>query len=320
MPETNKVHQREEASFKAEEPGIGAKKAARFLAELSAPQAETAPQRPEPASQTPKASDETPPEAREEKSIDAFAESVASSLEQAGMEIDHKDGLPEHSENARHEKDTGFLGDWESFDEIHELSSEQEIVEEPDDLQPFEGVEGLRTLSELALASEADGGPDLSSKHDELADAVQAALLSVYGEAPSALPGDEGEALTHSPDLNASGPGWASDDNLSPQDVILNYFDYQPATRTGRTMSRIMSVAMPGMTAAALSTRLWIILRLSIGRSGHVPPMGTQIMTIRHPIPFPQAIPRPKRQRRRMSGKAAVFSERRPSASSAALP
>ncbi len=71
-------------------------------------------------------------------------------------------------------------------------------------------------------------------KHDELADAVQAALISVYGEAPSELPAREREAPAYSPELHASGPGWASEDTLSPQDVILNYFDYQPAVRTGR--------------------------------------------------------------------------------------
>ncbi len=233
MSETNRVHEREEASSKTEEPGIGAKKAAKFLAELSSPQAGAAPQRPETASQAPEAPDETPVEAREEKSIDRFAETVASSLKQAGIEIDDKEALHEHSEEAGPGKDTDFLGDWEGFDEVHELSAEQEILEEQtDELQPFEGAEGLRTLSEIAFASDADGGLDPSSKHDELADAVQAALISVYGETPDAPPSREREALAFPPELHT---GWAGEDNLSPQDVILNYFDYQPATRTGRT-------------------------------------------------------------------------------------
>ena len=34
--------------------------------------------------------------------------------------------------------------------------------------------------------------------------------------------------------MHAPGPGWASEDNLSPQDVILNYFDYQPGSGKGR--------------------------------------------------------------------------------------
>ena len=34
--------------------------------------------------------------------------------------------------------------------------------------------------------------------------------------------------------MHAPGPGWASEDNLSPQDVILNYFDYQPGPGKGR--------------------------------------------------------------------------------------
>ncbi len=239
MPETNKVDEREEASSKAEEPGIGAKKAARFLAELSLPKAEAPQQEPETAFQAPKASHETPPEAREEKSIDTFAESVASSLKQAGIEIDDEDVLNEEKDKA------GFLADWEEFGEIHELSSEQEVVKErTEELQPFEAAGGLRTLSEIALASgphataegSPDSGSDHSSKHDELADAVQAALMSVYGEPASAPPptSRQVEALTFSPDVQASGPGWATEDNLSPQDVILNYFDYQPATQTGR--------------------------------------------------------------------------------------
>ncbi len=235
MPETNRVHEREEASSKTEEPGIGAKKAAKFLAELSAPQAEAAAPQPETVSQTPQASDEAPPEDREEKSINKFAESVASSLKLAGIEIDGREAPRERSEKAGQRKETGFLGDWEGFDGIHELSADLEISEEQtSELQPFAGAGHSRTLSEIALASEADRESDLSLKHDELADAVQAALISVYGEAPPELPAREREAPAYSPELHASGPGWASEDTLSPQDVILNYFDYQPAARTGR--------------------------------------------------------------------------------------
>jgi hypothetical protein len=78
---------------------------------------------------------------------------------------------------------------------------------------------------------ESDTGPDVSSKHDELAEAVQAALMSVYGDAPSAV---AARRSLPSPDLHATGPGWASEDNLSPQDVILNYFDYQAASGKSR--------------------------------------------------------------------------------------
>ncbi len=100
-------------------------------------------------------------------------------------------------------------------------------------LKPFEGEAGHRTLSEIALAAGApqtldgssDAGTGLTSKHDELAEAVQAALMSVYGEAPTAAPA---KRSLPSPDMHATGPGWASEDSLSPQDVILNYFDYQP--------------------------------------------------------------------------------------------
>ena len=235
MAETNRVHDHEEASSKTEEPGIGAKKAAKFLAELSSPQAEAAPLRPETAAQTPQASNVTPSEEREEKSINKFAENVASSLKLAGIEIDGKEAPREHSQKAGHRKETDFLGEWEGFDEIHELSADLEISEEQTgEFQPFEGAGHLRTLSEIALASEVDTESDLTSKHEELADAVQAALISVYGDAPPELPARESEAPAYSPQLHASGPGWASEDTLSPQDVILNYFDYQPAARTGR--------------------------------------------------------------------------------------
>ncbi len=64
---------------------------------------------------------------------------------------------------------------------------------------------------------------DDESKHEELADAVQSALVSVYGE------GGQG-GLSR---IQDSKRDWDSDsvrepakDELSPQDVILNYFEY----------------------------------------------------------------------------------------------
>ena len=63
------------------------------------------------------------------------------------------------------------------------------------------------SLSSSMLDSNREGNKDggLSVGYDELADAIQSALISIYGDKPSQ-------------------PATANEDNLSPQDVILNYF------------------------------------------------------------------------------------------------
>ena len=99
---------------------------------------------------------------------------------------------------------------------------------------------GAQTLAGLNLSS-APSFPDYAapsgadqSKHDELADAVESALRSVYGEQPAkpaakpfqkpAIAAEEKSA----PSLvwnRSSGP---ANDDLTPQEVIFNYFDYVP--------------------------------------------------------------------------------------------
>jgi hypothetical protein len=238
MPEIAKVSGPEEASSNTEEPGIGAKKLADHLAENFSAELPALSPSPDEASQEFEDSDDPQPENPEEKSTDTSAGDVADSPAEA-VESQENDDLDGGEDSSDHENEEGFFAGWDGFDEIHELSSEEELVDDEEQTQPFEGEVGHRTLSEIALASgtlqslegSSDAGAGLSSKHDELADAVQSALMSVYGEAPSDA------ADTRSvppPDMHASGPGWASEDSLSPQDVILNYFDYQPGPGKGR--------------------------------------------------------------------------------------
>ncbi len=250
MPETAKVSGPEEASSNREEPGIGAKKLDNHLAEASSNLNEDSSAEflalslnPGKASEEHEGSNDRQPEDAEEKSSHTFAGDVANGPAEA-VEPEENDDLSEGEDsfgegddNSDYENEEGFFTGWDGFDEIHELSADEELVDEQ--TQPFEGEVGHRTLSEIALASgtlhtlegSSDAGPGLSSKHDELAEAVQAALMSVYGEAPSDAPDRKSSPP---PDMHASGPGWASEDSLSPQDVILNYFDYQPGPGKGR--------------------------------------------------------------------------------------
>ncbi|MGO9172832.1 MAG: hypothetical protein ACLP7P_12835 [Rhodomicrobium sp.] len=117
------------------------------------------------------------------------------------------------------------------------------LIVEESPIQAMPQQAGLRALSEMSLAS-ADafsgynGSGQDASKHDELADAVQSALLSVYGEAPeqAAQPVFQKAAFPEEPSSRGwnAGPaaGYAPpDDGLTPQDVILNYFDYTPGSQ-----------------------------------------------------------------------------------------
>jgi len=245
MPEIAKVNGPEEASSKTEEPGIGAKKIAGHPAEDSSNMIETSSAEllalspgPEKASQELEGSKAPRPENPEEKSTGTFAGDIADGPAEA-VETQENDDLNEREDSSDHENEEGFFTGWDGFDEIHELTADEELADDEEQLQPFEGEAGHRTLSEIALASgilqtlddSSDAGPGLSSKHDELAEAVQAALMSVYGEPPSAA---AAARRSLPPDMHASGPGWASEDSLSPQDVILNYFDYQPGPGKGR--------------------------------------------------------------------------------------
>ncbi len=250
MPDTAKVSGHGEGTSKTEEPGIGAKKTADYIAEDPSNLIETSAELlalspgPGKASQELGGAIDPKPKKSEEKNTATFAGDVA--REPASpVEFQENDDLNGGEDSSNQEDEEGFFAGWDGFDEIHELSTDEELgadeelFNDEEQTQPFEGDVGHRTLSEIALASgtlhtlegSSDAGPGLSSKHDELAEAVQAALRSVYDEAPSAIP-DRGSLPPT--DMQDSGPGWASEDSLSPQDVILNYFDYQPSAGKGR--------------------------------------------------------------------------------------
>jgi len=241
MPETAKVNGREDAPSTAEEPGIGANKVVMHSVENSSGELEAVSPSPE-GPQEPEASKEPHPEPSEEKSAHDVADIVANRPAEA-IETEEEEGTSEESDSSVPEHEEGYFTGWDGLDDIHELSAEEEIVDEEEQGQPLEGVAGHRTLAEIALASGAfqtlegssDPGASVSSKHDELADAVQAALSSVYGEPPAAPPSRM--ALPFSQESPASGPGWASEDNLSPQDVILNYFDYPGPAKSRSAVS-----------------------------------------------------------------------------------
>ncbi|MGA9268824.1 MAG: hypothetical protein WBV79_20565, partial [Rhodomicrobium sp.] len=257
MPETAKVNGREDAPSTAEEPGIGANKVVLHPVENSSGEIEAAPPSPEGPQQL-EAPKEPQPEPSNEKSAHDVADNIADHPAEAA-ETEGEEGASKESDSSDPEHGEGYFTGWDGLDDIHELSAEEEIVDEEEQGhgQPFEGVPGHRTLAEIALASGAfqtlegssDPGAGVSSKHDELADAVQAALLSVYGETPAAPPSRG--ALPFAPESPASGPGWASEDNLSPQDVILNYFDYPGPAKSHGAVSNHTEARYNGDTSDA---------------------------------------------------------------------
>ena len=233
MPETGKVNRPDEASSKTDEPGIGAKKTARHDFD-SAAGIQNAPVSAEAGSPSPQTSPQS--DGQEQAGITnkkrAAAFAGIGDAPAASADVRAKAGESQDSPGPRSEGE-GFSG-WGGLDEVHDLSADEELPDH-DDPAPLEDEAGqYSTLSEIALASHAFeplDGSGHSNKHDELAEAVQAALLSVYGGAPSA---PDRKALPLPSGEHASGSGWAGVDDLSPQDVILNYFDYEPGAGQGR--------------------------------------------------------------------------------------
>ena len=244
MPETAKVNRPEEASCKTDEPGIGAKKTTRHHFE-SAVGAWDAPVSAKTGPQSPQTSHEPQFDGQEQAGIPE-KRSTAEAAGFGGAPEARVKGEPNEGQDTsgpRSERES-FSG-WDRLDDIHDLSAE-DLVDQDEPAQSHEDEAGpYSTLSEIALASRAyealDGSSDTgsghSSKHEELAEAVQAALLSVYGGAPLSvadMSAPDRKALPFPPEQSASGSAWASEDNMSPQDVILNYFDYQPGPGKGR--------------------------------------------------------------------------------------
>jgi hypothetical protein len=194
--------------------------------------------------------------------IDEFAQSVMFELERAGLDslesleiLDEAAGLDdpkpedltseapvpaeaaEAEQSAQAESYETFFAGWDG--------PEEEVLEEDEKQQPAADEEPLsshHSLSEISLAASpasaadenaAELDQDVSIKHDALADAVQSALLSIYGDSPvqGARPQTEPRApfspVSHESEWSApEAPAPSLDDGLSPQDVILNYFSY----------------------------------------------------------------------------------------------
>ena len=100
---------------------------------------------------SPKAPMTGSPKTRRE-STDTFARDGADGPAEA-VETEENDDPNEGDDSSDHENDEGFFAGWDGFDEIHELSADEELADVEEHTQPFEGEVGHRTLSELALAS-----------------------------------------------------------------------------------------------------------------------------------------------------------------------
>jgi hypothetical protein len=238
--------------------------------EIAEPEANAEPLEESP--ETVEAPHELPPEIPEEINMREFAETVMSGLEQAGIKIDdeapQEASVPQSDGASLPDDEEGFFAGWDGLIDEQNLANEEEPLDEQDDeavIQPFEEIAGLRSLSEISLASGASAEVDeagasdaeASAKHDELADAVQSALANVYGNPssasarPPAAPADAAFALP--PEILEPDAGWttpeaaaSSDDNLSPQDVILNYFNYDPNAQNGDVRSPGAVMGAPG--------------------------------------------------------------------------
>jgi hypothetical protein len=169
--------------------------------------------------------------------VEEFAGSVVSGLEQ--LEIEEHEALV-HAGDAGggHEAPEVFFAGWDGLDipEPVQVAGDSPAGLELD-LASLQTLSAMGSASAALLSAYADGPASEMGKHDELAEAVQAALLSVYGSSATEGPAVPHlafpeEALSPAMDRNADlGPG--ADDGLSPQDVILNYFDYNPAAPNG---------------------------------------------------------------------------------------
>jgi hypothetical protein len=113
---------------------------------------------------------------------------------------------------------------------------EGEPEEEEPQHQPGSGVQtlaglGFQTGAAFSDYSAAPGSDP--SKHDELADAVDSALRSVYGDQPArpaakSFPKQTVTEEKSTPSLVWNRNSGPSSDDLTPQEVIFNYFDYNP--------------------------------------------------------------------------------------------
>ncbi len=217
-------------------------------------------------SQTPEATP-TSTGADDNETLSEFAENVIFGLNQAGL-TDHLDAPSQQtsqvdaSDERRDDLETFFAG-WDGFDTPPEPVSSGDIVgtvaQTPTEQEPIMADEDA---PQVEASSHAFVGPqprqsmrfedDLSTKHDALADAVQAALLSIYGgEEGAGASGTAGHSVPNElmgfgatirdPGIHNQSQSAVIDDGRSPQDVILSYFNYTSETSDATSPAQVGS-------------------------------------------------------------------------------
>jgi hypothetical protein len=183
-----------------------------------------------------------------EAGLSEFAADVVSGLEHAGLDAEESEAFGQGSGDrgsAEPAASEAFFAEWGSFGEGQQNAS---LAQQPAEgfIHPDSPAPSLNALSRMGLAgyAESAGSPAPGTgKHEELADAVQSALFSIYGETAhqSAGPDYAGAVSRNGASSSMSwNKGLKADfapptgDGLSPQDVILNYFDYSPGGNSSR--------------------------------------------------------------------------------------
>jgi hypothetical protein len=185
---------------------------------------------------------EEPAEAGSDAGLSEFADDVVSGLEHARLGAEESETFDQDSEDSGKESAASsetFFADWGSSGTGEQGASPAQQRGESF-IRPDSPAPSLNALSRMGLAGHGESAGTSAQrvgKHEELADAVQSALLSIYGETaqqsaerdyPNAATGDGvSSSMSWNKGLNADfAPSNANGDGMTPQDVILNYFDY----------------------------------------------------------------------------------------------
>jgi hypothetical protein len=261
MPETATPDGREPSPPGTEDADAGVRKEAELQAEPAPaeaeakadPAAERMDELETEAAEIPEEEPLSPLDSADETSLREFAQSVMSGLEDAGLDIGASAEAEESAVLDLPEGQGGFFAGWDGLLDDERLSVEEEEYTEEEEQAPLapslddlsrsfeEPLAGTRSLSEIGAAvafaashDEPGAAENLSSKHDELADAVQSALSSIYGDPSPAIAAPPPAASAFTADLQARTAGWdapgaagSAADALTPQEVILNYFSYE---------------------------------------------------------------------------------------------
>jgi hypothetical protein len=185
-------------------------------------------------------------EAPADASLSEFAEDVVSGLEHVRLGAEESESFDDSGSDLPGTSEA-FFGEWGSFGTGQQGASPAQQQTAESFIRPESPAPSLNALSRMSLAGhvESAGSPvPGTGKHEELADAVQSALFSIYGETAHQSAGrDFSNAATG--DSASSGMSWnkglnpdfaaPAADGLSPQDVILNYFDYSSANNNNST-------------------------------------------------------------------------------------